>query len=191
MQRKKMHHIFCLFVGQMEAQIPIGEIDHRLVASWLLTVTSAQKRLVRLIKYLPTFTRVGSIRCSFCCVLTSPHRPLHSSAPPKGARTMPSDLLWSCRRVPVGMARSGSVQGPRGCLSSEEQRTRRKTQEACSASQDWRRRKRRRLNLAWLRGIAGVILCIVVSCCDALTPSSGAGGCRQGGDNLPRLALWG
>ena len=27
MQRKKMYHLFCLFVGQMEAQIPIGEID--------------------------------------------------------------------------------------------------------------------------------------------------------------------
>ena len=27
MQRQKMHHIFCLFVGQMEAQITIGEID--------------------------------------------------------------------------------------------------------------------------------------------------------------------
>src|SRR5437867_796410 len=36
---------------------------------------------------------------------------------------MPSDLLGDCRRVPVGMARSGSMQGPRGCLSDEEQRT--------------------------------------------------------------------
>src|SRR5882724_3061983 len=27
MQRQKMYHLFCLFVGQMEAQITIGEID--------------------------------------------------------------------------------------------------------------------------------------------------------------------
>jgi hypothetical protein len=85
---------------------------------------------------------------------------------------MPSDLLWSFRRVPVCMTRSGSVHGPRGFLLYEEKRTRRKAQEACSASQDGERRKRRSLNLAVLRGIAGVMLCFIDSlrrCCGMLS----------------------
>ncbi len=54
---------------------------------------------------------------------------------------MPSDLLGDCRRVPVGLARSGAVHEPRGFASSSEKRTRRKAQEACSASQDWREKQ--------------------------------------------------
>src|SRR6266446_3212855 len=191
MQRQKMHHLFCLFIGQMEAQIPIGEIDPSFGRILAAHRDFGPEEIGEIDKVFAYFHEGGFH--TLLLLLRAPE-----SAPPHDTPPHLPQVQEPCHQTSSGTADvfpwAWHAQVP--CMNREALRRPQKRghggrlRRRAQRPKTGERSKRRRLNLAGRRGMAGVISCMVVSCCASLTPSSGAGGCRQGGENLPRLTLW-
>src|SRR6266568_9098768 len=168
LQLKNMDHLFCLFVGQMEAQIPIGEIDPsfgRILAAHRDFCPEESGEIDKVLAYFYE----GGFHTLLLLLRA------HESAPPPDTHPHLPQGQEPCHQTSSGTADVfpwvWHAQVP--CMGREALcrtknrghggRLRRRAQRPKTGE----RRKRSSLNLAWLRGMAGVVYsfwCHAFSC---------------------------